>query len=171
LGVGRTFQQPRIIKQLTLKENIIFAMPQNPTDVWYQALLPKFVFNRQVRDLEEKAQLLLEQFLLQDMGEDLAETISYGQQKLLNLACTVANGGQLLLLDEPLAGLSPLHNRKICDLLIRLKSDGKTILMIEHHQVVTKDITDQYLFLDQNGLSSHASFGSVQLNIADRRLT
>ncbi len=170
LGVGRTFQKPRLIKHLTLLENVILAMPHNQTDIWYKALLPRFVYSGYLRILEEKAEEVLERFLLCEKRDELVASISYGQQKMLNLACLVANEGQLLLLDEPVAGLSPSYARRLTDSLIQLKAEGKTILMIEHSQALTQRVTDEYFLLDRNGIKSYTSFESLRLEMTRRLL-
>jgi len=170
LGVARTFQKPRIIKQLTLLENVILAMPHNETDIWYKSLIPRFVFSHHVRTLEDRAKCFLERVLLQDAKDELAASISYGQQKMLNIACAVASDPMILLLDEPLAGLSPVHSRNLCDLVIQFKAEGKTILMIEHSQELTRDVTDQYFLLDRNGLRSYTTLDPLLLDMVESML-
>ncbi|MCX7095549.1 MAG: ATP-binding cassette domain-containing protein [Methylobacter sp.] len=116
MGIGRTFQDLRLISKLTVKENILPAMPDNPTDHWINALLPEVTFKKQIQQLERNAQKIIGDYFLQDVQHAMADEISFGQQKLLNLACCVANQAQLLLLDEPVAGISP-HYRELCPTL------------------------------------------------------
>lgn len=116
MGIGRTFQDLRLISKLTVKENILPAMPDNPTDHWINALLPEVTFKKQIQQLERNAQKIIGDYFLQDVQNAMADEISFGQQKLLNLACCVANQAQLLLLDEPVAGISP-HYRELCPTL------------------------------------------------------
>jgi ABC-type branched-subunit amino acid transport system ATPase component len=167
LGVARTFQKPRIIKQLTLLENVILAMQHNETDIWYKSLIPRFVFSDHIRTLQDRAKRILERVLLQDAKDELAASISYGQQKMLNIACAVASEAMILLLDEPLAGLSPVYARNLCGLVVQLKAEGKTILMIEHSQELTRDVTDQYFLLDRNGLRSYITLDSLLLDMIE----
>lgn len=133
MGIGRTFQDLRLIAKLTVKENILLAMPDNPTDIWTNALLPEPVFKKQIQQLEHKAEKIIADYFLQDVQHAMADEISFGQQKLLNLACCVANQAQLLLLDEPVAGISPHYREQITILIKQLKQQGKTLLMIEHN--------------------------------------
>ncbi|MFI3119257.1 MAG: ATP-binding cassette domain-containing protein [Methylococcaceae bacterium] len=116
MGIGRTFQDLRLISKLTVKEDILPAMPDNPTDHWINALLPEVTFKKQIQQLERNAQKIIGDYFLQDVQNAMADEISFGQQKLLNLACCVANQAQLLLLDEPVAGISP-HYRELCPTL------------------------------------------------------
>ena len=84
--------------------------------------------------------------------------ISYGQQKLLNIACCVANGASLLLLDEPVAGVQPEYRSKTAMLLKGLKVQGKTILLIEHNTAFIEEIAGKIFFLNQGKI---ATFDSI----------
>jgi ABC-type branched-subunit amino acid transport system ATPase component len=148
-GIGRSFQDLRLISSLTVRDNIILAMPGNPTDNWLQALLPRGIHKPMLRQLGEKADRLAAQFFLQDVQQAKASDISYGQQKLLSLACCVATGARLLLLDEPVAGIQPAYRDQIASIIRRLKDDGKTILMIEHNTEFIEGVAGPVLFLHE----------------------
>ena len=152
-GIGRTFQDLRFITKLTVKENIVLAMRQNPTDNWLNAMLPEN-FHRNINtELEKKANEIVEQFFLGDVKNSLAAEISYGQQKLLSLACCVANGATLLLLDEAVAGIQPEYRNKIAMLIKQLKEEGKTIFLIEHNTDFIADVADKIFFLHNGEIS------------------
>lgn len=150
-GIGRTFQDMRLIAKLSVKENIILAMKQNPTDSWSRALLPEKFFRCTNTALEKKADIIVERFFLQDVVNSFASEISYGQQKLLSLACCVSNDAKLLLIDEAVAGIQPEYRNKIAILIKQLKEEGKTILLIEHNTDFIAGVADQIYFLN-NGL-------------------
>lgn len=158
-GVCRTFQDLRLISKLTVKENIVLAMQNNPTDNWVKALLPKSVYKKELALLEKEADDIIENYFLKDVENNLAGEISYGEQKLLNLACCVANGASLLLLDEPVAGIQPVYRDKIAVLIKKMKSEGKTILLIEHNTDFINDVADQIFFLCEGKVSA---FGNVE---------
>jgi branched-chain amino acid transport system ATP-binding protein len=120
LGVGRTFQDLRLVTQMTVRENLLLAMETG-----------KFTFPSKKQ--REKSDNLMERLALQDKAEVLAGSISYGQQKLLTLGCCIANGADLLLIDELVAGIDKTNFCKIIDIVMSLKESGKTILQIEHH--------------------------------------
>jgi branched-chain amino acid transport system ATP-binding protein len=162
IGIGRTFQDLRLISKLSVKENILLAMPTNPTDNWLNALLPKGCFKNTYQRQENLAQQIITDYFLQDVQHAMAQEISFGQQKLLNLACCVANGAQFLLLDEPVAGISPQYRQHMTTLIQQLKQQGKTILMIEHNTDFIAETADRFLFLSAGTLSEFASFSQLQ---------
>lgn len=159
-GIGRTFQDLRLITKLTVKENIILAMQHNPTDNWLNAMLPKTFHQSTRQELDKKAEEIIEQFFLCEVQNSQAGEISYGQQKLLSLACCVANGATLLLLDEPVAGIQPEYRNKVAMLLEQLKEQGKTILLIEHNTDFIADVADKIFFLHGGEIST---FDNIQL--------
>jgi len=82
-------------------------------------------------------------------ADDLAEALSYGQQKLLTLACCLAMDAQLLLLDEPVAGIEPETSHRILDLLQELRGRGKTVLLIEHNLEAVRAVSDFVVVMDE----------------------
>ena len=112
--------------------------------------------------LDKRADEIIEQFFLSDLRNSLAAEISYGQQKLLTLACCVANGATLLLLDEAVAGIQPEYRNKIAVLIKELKSQGKTILVIEHNTEFIADVADKIFFLHEGILSSFENIETLR---------
>lgn len=153
-GIGRTFQDLRLITKLTVKENIILAMQDNPNNNWLTAMLPENFHRNTNQDLDKKADEIIEQFFLSDVRNSLGAEISYGQQKLLSLACCVANGASLLLIDEAVSGIQPEYRNKISMLVKQLKEQGKTILLIEHNTDFIADVADKIFFLHEGKISA-----------------
>lgn len=162
LGIGRTFQDLRVISNLTVKENILLAMLDNPTDNWVNALLPSRLFKKASKALENRAERIITSYFLEDIQQSMAQEISFGQQKLLNLACCVANGAKLILLDEPVAGISPQYQEQVSSRIQKLKQQGTTIFMIEHNTHFIAKIADRFLFLSNGILSEFVSFKQLQ---------
>ncbi len=166
-GIGRTFQDLRLITKLTVKENIILAMHGNPTDNWLGAMLPESYHHKSNQEFEIKAEELAERFFISDVKNSLAGEISYGQQKLLSLACCVAHGADLLLLDETVAGVQPEYRNKMVLLIKQLKEQGKTIFFIEHNTDFISEIADEIFFMHEGQISS---FQNIELMRQDKKV-
>lgn len=149
-GITRTFQDLRLISQLTVKENILLSFKNNPGEGILNSFLPSSIFKSQYSEFNKKAGKILEKVHLKDVENNLAGEISYGQQKLLTIACCIANEAELLLLDEPVAGIAKDNYQRILDLIVELKKEGKTILQIEHNGDYVKETSD-IVFLLENG--------------------
>ncbi len=147
-GITRTFQDLRIIKQLSVKENLLLAFKNNPGENIFKALLPQRVFKMQFNEFDENAELILEKVHLQEVKNHLAGEVSYGQQKLLTIGCCLANNAQLLLLDEPVAGIDKENYIRIYNLIRKLKEEGRTIFQIEHNHDFVESLSDGIWYLN-----------------------
>lgn len=153
LGIGRTFQDLRLVTKLSVKENILLAMQNNPSDNWIKALMPSSVYKKELTALSDQADKIIKEYFLHDVKNSLAGEISFGQQKLLTLACCAANNSQCLLLDEPVSGIQPEYQHKIAEKLKQLKQQGKTIFFIDHNTGFIADLADRIFFLHEGSLS------------------
>ncbi len=148
-GITRTFQDLRIINQLTVRENILLSFKNNPGEKIFNSLLPTNIFKKQYDEFSRKAEQILEKVHLTEVENNLASEISYGQQKLLTIGCCLANDAQLLLLDEPVAGIDKNNYSRIYNLILQLKEEGRTILQIEHNHDFIESLSDRILFLNE----------------------
>ena len=147
-GITRTFQDLRIINQLTVRENILLSFKNNPGEKIMNAFLPAGFFKKQYAVLAEQTDRILEKVHLGKVEHNLAGEISYGQQKLLTIGCCLANDAQLLLLDEPVAGIDTENYTRIYNLILQLKKEGRTILQIEHNHDFVESLSDGIWFLN-----------------------
>jgi len=139
LGIGRTFQDLRLVLQMTALENIIFAQE-------------KKMFTFTTTEQTRQAESVLERVALAHQKDTQAGELSYGQQKLLTIGCCIANNAELLLIDEPVAGIDKDNFMKITALVRELRDSGKTILQIEHHPGYIKETSDRVLRLEGGSL-------------------
>ncbi len=146
-GITRTFQDLRIINQLTVKENILLSFKNNPGEKILNSFLPSFLFKKEYVAFEKKAEQILDKVHLKEVEHNLAGEISYGQQKLLTIGCCLANEAQLLLLDEPVAGIDKDNYSRIYNLILQLKKEGRTIIQIEHNHDFVERLSDGIWFL------------------------
>ncbi|MCH7575333.1 MAG: ABC transporter ATP-binding protein [Candidatus Marinimicrobia bacterium] len=148
LGIGRTFQNVRLFAQMTVLDNLLLAM-KNPKGVSLWAALAR----PQIMQAEEHANRargleLLELFRLADKAGELAENLSSGQSKLVEFARLLALNTDILLLDEPMAGLYPEMIETLKKTMQALITQGKTILFVEHNINVVMDISDHIVVLN-----------------------
>lgn len=150
LGIARTFQNLRVFRRLTVLENIDLAGTTPSAERFFDSV---FAFSKRSpahRRHLEWCNTLLESVGLQDRRYDLAENLSYGQQKLLSMASSLATGAILFLLDEPVAGVQPQMIDKILAIMKNLVQDeDKTIFLIEHNMGVVKEISDSIVVMDE----------------------
>jgi branched-chain amino acid transport system ATP-binding protein len=136
LGIGRTFQDLRLATQMTVYENILLA-------------LEKKLFANPSTEQKKRADEILEKVSLSEKRNELAGEISYGQQKLLTIGCCMANDADLLLIDEPVAGIDKDNQLKIISLVKQLKQEGKTILQIEHNPAYIEATSDRIFQMEK----------------------
>jgi len=146
-GVSRTFQIIRLFKNMTALENLLIAMPEQMEKFWHAlAQLPSM--KKLERSNITKAMELLEFVGLKDKANSLAKNLSYGQQKLLEIAKALAPDPKIILLDEPASGVNPTMLKNIKKLLKQLNKKGKTIFFIEHNMDFVMDMAHKVIVLD-----------------------
>jgi ABC-type branched-subunit amino acid transport system ATPase component len=147
LGIGRTFQDLRLISQVSVLENVMLARPNQKGERLLPALFRNGVAAEETRNHQEAMRWL--KFVgLADAARELAGELSYGQQKLLTLACCLATDAKILLLDEPVAGVHPDMVERILGLLRELREQGKQIVFIEHDMASVRQVADLVVVMD-----------------------
>lgn len=148
LGIARTFQNLRLIRQISVLENVLLAFPDQPGEKLINVFLRwKRVAVREA-DNRTQAMVLLETGGLTEKANELAEALSYGQQKMLNLVCCLATGAEMLLLDEPVAGIAPTMIENILTVIRGLPAMGKSVMLVEHNLDAIMQVCDRMIFMD-----------------------
>lgn len=149
LGIARTFQNIRLFKQLTVLENIILAMDHTRKVNFFASLLPFGIGKKELDMVTEQAIKYLEYADLAEFKDLRAENLPYGKQRELEICRAIATGADLLLLDEPAAGLNPSETTQLMDILRKIKSElNKSIFLIEHDMKLVMGISDRIVVLD-----------------------
>lgn len=147
LGIARTFQLLRIFPKLTALQNVMLAIPGKDEHPLDRVLRPGAV-KKEEEARRIKAIEALRAVNLQEKMDLPAGDLSYGQQKLLDIARCVATDAELILLDEPVAGVNPRLREGIRDLLLEFRKRGKTILLIEHDMTFVMGLCDTIVVMD-----------------------
>ena len=150
LGVARTFQTLRLYRNLTAVENVLAGMHTRRRDDTLQQLLPLRPFLREDRRRLEEANGLLQRVGLppDQYGHRRAWTLSYGDQRRLEVARALALRPQLLILDEPAAGMNPAEKDRVRALIHQLNVEGLTVLLIDHDMRLVMGVCRQIAVLN-----------------------
>ena len=148
LGIARTFQNLRLIRRITVLENVLLCFKNQPGEKLFNVFFRPDLWRRHEDANREKAFKLLDMAGLSEKANDLADNLSYGQQKLLSLLCCLAADAELLLLDEPVAGIAPKPAEQILSIIADLPKQGKSAIVIEHDIDALKGIAHRMVYMD-----------------------
>lgn len=148
LGVARTFQNVRLFAEMTALENVMVGMHcRTRSGVLGGIFRPPSVC-REDRDTATKAMELLTFVGLEEEAHAWARNLAYGKQRRLEIARALGTCPELLLLDEPGAGMNPQETHALMDLIRQIRDRGITVVLIEHHMEVVMNISEWIMVLD-----------------------
>ena len=164
-GIARTFQNIRLFKELSVLDNVRIAMHQN---VGYNMLDAFFHTPRYVKEEQrmiEEAEKLLDIFELSHKKNEKAKNLPYGEQRHLEIVRAMATKPDLLLLDEPAAGMNPNETAELTKTIARLRSEfGLTVLLIEHDMSLVMSICERIYVLNYGQMLAKGTPDEIRNN-------
>ena len=147
-GICRTYQNIRLFSQMTALENVMVGGHCRSTSGVFKSVFRTKAQRQEEKQLQEKAEELLELVGLLEFKEVLAENLAYGQQRRLEIARALASNPRLLLLDEPAAGMNEKETDSLFDLIKTIQAKGITTLIIEHDMPLVMKLCDRITVLN-----------------------
>ena len=147
-GIARTFQNIRLFAEMTALENVMVGRHVRTRSGLVGAVLRTPGFKREEREITERARELLDYVGIGKFADYKSRTLSYGDQRRLEIARALATDPQLIALDEPAAGMNATEKVQLRELIDRIRKDNRTILLIEHDVKLVMGLCDRVTVLD-----------------------
>ena len=161
-GLVRTFQLASEFKRLTVLENLLTAIPGQKGESFRGAVLGKRYWGAQERDAIERATATLEQFGLLSLADRYAGDLSGGQRRLVEIMRALMTEPEVLLLDEPMAGVHPRLAHQIGMQLVGLCEAGMTVVMVEHELSIMDEFCDPVIVLAEGRLLAEGTMTTLR---------
>jgi ABC-type branched-subunit amino acid transport system ATPase component len=162
LGLSRTFQTSSPFARMTVLENLLAAPYPQTGEGWPALVLGKRAWKAEEYRLLERARELLDRFDMTPKQNDYAGKLSGGQKRLVEIMRSLMTQPKLLLLDEPMAGVSPVLSRRIAGYLEELRARGLTMLMVEHELGFVDQLCDGVVVMAQGTVLSRGTMRELR---------
>ena len=162
-GIGRTFQNIRLLPEMTVLENVLMAFHGRLRSSFWGAVFQMPRYRREEGSMQCRARSILERMGLAEKAEAPAHSLTYGQQRKLEIGRALATRPQLLLLDEPAAGMNPRETVALMDLILQLRRDfNLSVLVIEHDMRFVAGLCDLVKVLDYGATIAEGTPQQIQ---------
>jgi len=151
-GIARTFQNIRLFANMTALENVMVGRHVRTAAGVLGAIFQNRATRAEEAAIRQRAEDLLHYVRIEDLTDDLAKNLSYGDQRRLEIARALATEPRLLCLDEPAAGMNATETEELRDLIDGIRRDGTTILLIEHDVKLVMGLCDRVAVLDYGAM-------------------
>jgi branched-chain amino acid transport system ATP-binding protein len=150
---------------MSVIENMKLGATGQRGERWWNGLLP-FTWRQQETEIEARADELLRRFKLDHMRDEYAGTLSGGQRKLLEMARSLMTGPQMVMLDEPMAGVNPALKQSLNQHIKGLRDEGLTVLFVEHDMDMVHDISDWVIVMAEGRIIAEGTPDQISHNQA-----
>lgn len=164
LGMSRTYQNIRLFDKATVLDNVRIGYHQHIESGFWPSLLKTGSMRREEEKIKKESLELLNFVGITGSYDDVAENLSYGDQRRLEVARVLAMKPKLVLLDEPTAGMNPDETERMCELIESVRQTGIAILIIEHDMNVVMGICDRIIVLNYGAKIAEGSPEEIQGN-------
>ena len=165
LGMVRTFQLTKSLTKMSVIENMKLGATGQSGERMWKGLIP-FLWRSQEDAIEERAMELLARFKLDEKAPDYAGTLSGGQRKLLEMARALMVRPELVMLDEPMAGVNPALKQSLNQHIRGLRDEGMTVLFVEHDMDMVHDISDWVVVMAEGRVIAEGTPDDIASNPA-----
>jgi len=163
-GLVRTFQKTSLFSSNTVFENVLTGMHRHGSISAWATLLALPSLRREEARLRESAWEILDFVGIAHRADELGGSLPYGEQRLLGVAVALAAGPNMLLLDEPAAGMNPSETAEFMSLLTRIRQRGISILLVEHDMPLVMGVSDRIVVLNYGKIIANGSPAEIQAN-------
>ena len=162
-GMVRTFQLTKVLSRLTVIENMRLGATGQRGEKFFPSLF-KFLWRDQESSNTDRAENLLGRFTLDTKRDDFAGSLSGGQRKLLEMSRALMVDPELIMLDEPMAGVNPALKQSLLEHVKSLRDEGRTVLFVEHDMDMVRDISDWVIVMAQGQIVAEGTTQQVMSN-------
>ncbi|HEC1757210.1 TPA: ABC transporter ATP-binding protein [Campylobacter lari] len=149
LGIARTFQNIRLFSSMSVLENVLIGFDKSIKYNIFEAFLHLGRFSKAEKNVKKAAYEILEQLNIAHLADEKATSLSYGQQRKVEIARALATNPKLLLLDEPAAGMNSTESDDLAELIFNIRDNKKiSVLLIEHDMKFVNKLCDRVMVLD-----------------------
>lgn len=157
MGIGRVWQSPRICENLSVLDNLMLASRNHPGEDLLNYFTRPYVIYQEEQSRKNQVETVASKTDLSGKLQKTADNLSLGQQKLLSIGMLLMNEAELLILDEPFAGVNEKMINQVSQVLIDLKDHGKTIFIVEHNRRKAEEISDDCFTLKAGSIIENES--------------
>jgi branched-chain amino acid transport system ATP-binding protein len=163
-GIARTFQNIRLFAEMTALENVMVGRHIRTHSGLFGAIFRTSSFKAEEKDIAKRAHELLDYVGIGQLADYKARTLSYGDQRRLEIARALATDPQLIALDEPAAGMNATEKVQLRALIDKIRNDNRTILLIEHDVKLVMGLCDRLTVLDYGKQIAEGTANEVRTN-------